>query len=93
MYKLSWTETFADFADFSPIRESFTKNSELLDPRKFMSTKYFKIGHPRKLMSSFWNLKIPKTGHILNICSWKKKQQKKRSKLLFNNIFIKTSNT
>ena len=28
------------------------KNSELLDPRKFMSAKCFKIGHSRKLMST-----------------------------------------
>ena len=27
------------------------KNSGIIDPRKFMSAKYFKLGQPRKLMS------------------------------------------
>jgi len=49
-YKFSRTETFADFGQ---ICESLSREkSGVLDPRKFMPAKYFKMGHPQKLMST-----------------------------------------
>jgi len=44
---------------------------EVLDPRKFMSAKYFKIGHLRKFISP----KIPKQVSAKFLLPWKKTRQ------------------